>query len=159
MFRVVLGERIRLCQLRDQFEQRAALHLKDNADFQRLQQVPGTTLTKTHHWGPGHQSNTCAQDPGRSRRPSPLRPSPTVPQVLRLDLSTQPSGQFRGATKLSKYGNARLRSSLLDGRRCRLRGCARTASGTSSIDISGVIPRARTGSAWPMSWSPPRWRA
>jgi transposase len=26
-----------------------------------------------------------------------------------LDLSTQQSGQFRGATKLSKYGNARLR--------------------------------------------------
>ncbi len=41
MFRVVLGEMIRLCQLRDQLEQRAACHLKDNDDFRRLQQMPG----------------------------------------------------------------------------------------------------------------------
>ena len=41
MFRVVLSEMIRLCQLRDQLEQRAALHLKNNPDSQRLQQIPG----------------------------------------------------------------------------------------------------------------------
>jgi len=38
MFRVILGEMIRLCQLRNQLAQRAALHLKGNTDFQHLQQ-------------------------------------------------------------------------------------------------------------------------
>ena len=96
MFRVVLGEMIRLCQLRDQLEQRAALHLKDNADFQRLQQQPGI--------GP-ILALTILAEAGDQRRFSHRR------QFLKfcgLDLSTQQSGQFRGSTKLSKYGNARL---------------------------------------------------
>lgn len=97
MFRVVLGEMIRLCQLRDQLEQRAALHLKDNADFQRLQQVPGI--------GP-ILALTILAEAGDLRRFGHHR------QFLKfcgLDLSTQQSGQFRGTSKLSKYGNARLR--------------------------------------------------
>lgn len=40
MFRVVLGEMVHLCRLRDQLEQRAETHLKDNADFKRLPRVP-----------------------------------------------------------------------------------------------------------------------
>ncbi|MGH9625339.1 MAG: IS110 family transposase [Bryobacteraceae bacterium] len=97
MFRVVLGEMVRLCQLRDQLERRAALHLKDNADFQRLQQIPGI--------GP-ILALTILAEAGDLRRFSHHR------QFLKfcgLDLSTQQSGQFRGTTKLSKYGNARLR--------------------------------------------------
>jgi transposase len=97
MFRVTLGEMIRLCQLRDQLEQRAAVHLKDNADFQRLQQVPGI--------GP-ILALTILAEAGDLRRFGHHR------QFLKfcgLDLSTQQSGQFRGTTKLSKYGNARLR--------------------------------------------------
>jgi transposase len=94
MFRVTLGEMIRLCQLRDQLEQRAAAHLKDNADFQRLQQVPdiGPILALT-----------ILAEAGDLRRFGNHR------QFLKfcgLDLSTQQSGQFRGTTKLSKYGNA-----------------------------------------------------
>jgi hypothetical protein len=37
IFRVMLEEMLRLCQLRDQLEERAACHLKYNADFRRLQ--------------------------------------------------------------------------------------------------------------------------
>jgi transposase len=97
MFRVVLGEMMRLCQLRDQLEQRAALHLKDNADFRRLQQIPdiGPILALT-----------ILAEAGDLRCFNHHR------QLLKfcgLDLSTQQSGQFRGSTKLSKYGDARLR--------------------------------------------------
>ena len=144
MFRVVLGEMIRLCQLRDLLEQRAALHLKDNADFQRLQQMPGI--------GP-ILALTILAEAGDLRRFSHHR------QFLKfcgLDLSTQQSGQFRGSTKLSKYGNARLRCAFL---MAATSPCARprTASGTSSNDISGVIPPVPIASAWRMSPSPRRW--
>jgi transposase len=97
MFRVTLSEMIRLCQLRDHLEQRASHHLRDNADFQRLQQVPGI--------GP-ILALTILAEAGDLRRFGHHR------QFLKfcgLDLSTQQSGQFRGTTKLSKYGNARLR--------------------------------------------------
>ena len=98
MFRVVLGEMIRLCQLRDQLEQRAALHLKDNGDF-------GSAFFLIPGIGP-ILALTILAEAGDLRRFSHHR------QFLKfcgLDLSTQQSGQFRGTTKLSKYGNARLR--------------------------------------------------
>ena len=69
MFRVTLGEMIRLCELREQLEERAHHQLKDNRDFQHLQQVPGigsilalTILAEAgdlrrfgHHPGPRRQ--------------------------------------------------------------------------------------------------------
>lgn len=97
MFRVVLDEMTRLCQLRQQLEQRAEAHLSDNADFQRLQQIPGI--------GP-ILALTILAEAGDLRRFGHHR------QFLKfcgLDLSTQQSGQSRGVTRLSKYGNARLR--------------------------------------------------
>jgi transposase len=97
MFRVVLKEMLHLCQLRQQLEQRAESHLSDNADFQRLQQIPGI--------GP-ILALTILAEAGDLRRFGHHR------QFLKfcgLHLSTQQSGQFRGTTKLSKYGNARLR--------------------------------------------------
>ncbi len=97
MFRTVLDEMVHLCQLRQQLEQRAELHLKDNADFLRLQKIPGI--------GP-ILALTILAEAGDLRRFGHHR------QFLKfcgLDLSTQQSGQFRGTTKLSKYGNARLR--------------------------------------------------
>ena len=97
MFRTVLDEMIHLCKLRQQLEQRAELHLKDNADFLRLQKIPGI--------GP-ILALTILAEAGDLRRFGHHR------QFLKfcgLDLSTQQSGQFRGTTKLSKYGNARLR--------------------------------------------------
>ena len=72
-------------------------NLQDNADFRRLQQLPGV--------GP-ILALTILAEAGDLRRFHHHR------QFLKfcgLDLSTQQSGQFRGTTKLSKYGNARLR--------------------------------------------------
>jgi transposase len=97
MFRTVLGQMIHLCQLRDQLEQRAAHHMKDNPDFKRLQQIPGI--------GP-ILALTILTEAGDLRRFVHHR------QFLKfcgLDLSTQQSGQFRKTTKVPKYGNARLR--------------------------------------------------
>jgi transposase len=97
MFRVVLKEMSHLCQLRQQLEQRAELHLNENGDFQRLKQIPGI--------GP-ILALTILAEAGDLRRFHHHR------QFLKfcgLDLSTEQSGQFRGVTKLSKYGNARLR--------------------------------------------------
>ena len=70
MFRVVLGEMIRLCQLRDQLEERAACHHEGQ---RRLQASPADA------W---HRSYPGAHHPGRSRRPAPLQPPSPVPQVL-----------------------------------------------------------------------------
>jgi hypothetical protein len=44
MFRVVLCEMMRLCQLRDQLEERAACHLKRSADF------PSTVAAPRARW-------------------------------------------------------------------------------------------------------------
>jgi transposase len=138
MFKAVLGEMIRLCQLRDQLEQRAALHLKDNADFRRLQQIPGI--------GP-ILALTILAEAGDLRRFSHHR------QFLKfcgLDLSTQQSGQFRGSPSCRSTATHgcvapsgwRLRSPCVR---------PRTASETSSNDISGVIHPVPIVSAWRMS--------
>jgi transposase len=97
MFRLVLEEMGRLCKLRQQLEQRADSHLRDNEDFQRLKQIPGI--------GP-ILALTILAEAGDLRRFGHHR---KFLKFCGLDLSTQQSGQFRGLTKLSKYGNGRLR--------------------------------------------------
>jgi transposase len=100
MLRLVLQEMLALCQLRDAIEQRAATVLGDNADSQRLRQIPGI--------GP-ITALTVLAEAGDLRRFSHHR------QFLKfcgLDLSTQQSGQFRGQSRLSKHGNARLRAAF-----------------------------------------------
>jgi transposase len=97
MFRLVLREMLTLCQLRDQVEERADQHLQNNSDYQRLRQIPGI--------GP-IGALTILAEAGDLRRFAHHR------QFLKfcgLDLSTYQSGQFRGTSKLSKHGNARLR--------------------------------------------------
>lgn len=47
--------------------------------------------------------------PGRGRGFAPFSPSPPIPEVLRHGLATVQSGMFRGQSRISKYGNARLR--------------------------------------------------
>ena len=98
MLRFVLRQLVTLCQLRDAIEHRAEALLQDNADYQRLRRVPGI--------GP-IAALTILAEAGDLRRFSHHR------QFLKfcgLDLATEQSGQFRGLSRLSKRGNARLRA-------------------------------------------------
>jgi transposase len=100
MFRLVLAEMRSLIRQRDQIEVFASQLLKDQPDYQRLQLVPGV--------GP-IVALTILAEAGDLRRFGHHR------QFLKfcgLDLATHQSGKFRGQTKLSKYGNARLRRAL-----------------------------------------------
>jgi transposase len=98
MLRFVLRQLVTLCQLRDTIEDRADVLLGDNADYQRLRLIPGI--------GP-ITALTILAEAGDLRRFSHHR------QFLKfcgLDLATEQSGQFRGLSRLSKRGNARLRT-------------------------------------------------
>lgn len=97
MFRLVLAEARHLIRQRDAIEHLAGEILSDHADYCRLQQVPGI--------GPIN-ALTILAEAGDLRRFGHHR------QFLKfcgLDLATHQSGQFRGRTKLSRRGNARLR--------------------------------------------------
>jgi len=98
MLRVVLRQLVMLCQLRDSIEDRADVLLSSNEDYQRLRRIPGI--------GP-IAALTILAEAGDLRRFSHHR------QFLKFcgfDLATEQSGQFRGLSRLSKRGNARLRA-------------------------------------------------
>jgi transposase len=100
MFRLVVAEARHLIRQRDAIERMAVELLGAHADYRRLQQVPGI--------GPINALTVLAEA-GDLRRFGHHR------QFLKfcgLDLATHQSGQFRGKTKLSKRGNARLRRAL-----------------------------------------------
>lgn len=100
MFRLVIGEARGLIQQRDAIEATADALLTDSSDYKLLRRIPGI--------GPIN-ALTILAEAGDLRRFSHHR------QFLKfcgLDLATQQSGTFRGQTKLSKYGNARLRRTL-----------------------------------------------
>jgi transposase len=97
MFRVVLQQYLHLCRLRQQLEHQVLVRLEDCADFRRLQTIPGI--------GPILALVILAES-GDLRRFSHYR---KFLKYCGLDLCTEQSGQFRGTTKLSKRGNARLR--------------------------------------------------
>lgn len=100
MFRMVLAEGRSLIAQRNQIENRAIELLKDNPDYQLLTSIPGI--------GPINALTVLAEA-GDLRRFNHHR------QFLKfcgMDLATIQSGTFRGQTKLSKYGNARLRRTL-----------------------------------------------
>jgi transposase len=97
MFRLVIAEGRSLIRQRDLIEKQAHAVLATQADYQRLRQIPGI--------GP-ITALTVLAEAGDLRRFGHHR------QFLKfcgLDLATYQSGQFRGQTKLSKFGNARLR--------------------------------------------------
>ena len=97
MFRVVLEEYRALCQLRKRLELEIATRLATQPDFVRLQTLPGI--------GPILAMTILAEA-------RDLRRFSCVRQFLKycgFDLCTAQSGQFRGTTRLSKRGNARLR--------------------------------------------------
>ena len=100
MFRLVLGEGHGLIAQRNQVERRAVKLLKDLPDYQLLTTVPKI--------GPIN-ALTILAEAGDLRRFDHYR------QFLKFcgnDLATIQSGTFCGQTKLSKYGNARLRRTL-----------------------------------------------
>jgi transposase len=100
MFRLVLGEGRGLIAQRNQIERRAVELLQDLPDYQLLTSIPGI--------GPIN-ALTILAEAGDLRRFNHHR------QFLKfcgMDLATVQSGTFRGQTKLSKYGNARLRRTL-----------------------------------------------
>jgi len=100
MFRMVLAEIRSLIRQRDAIEAKAEDLLGGQRDYEALKQVPGI--------GPIN-ALTILAEAGDLRRFGHHR------QFLKfcgLDLSTHQSGAFRGQTKLSKFGNARLRRTL-----------------------------------------------
>jgi len=100
MFRMVLAEGRNLIRQRAEIERRAEAMLADDRDYRLLRTIPGV--------GPIN-ALTILAEAGDLRRFAHHR------QCLKycgLDLSTQQSGQFRGQTKLSKFGNARRRRAL-----------------------------------------------
>lgn len=100
MFRMIIAEARSLIQRRNEIEGIADDLLHESADYQRLRRIPGI--------GPIN-AMTIIAEAGDLRRFAHHR------QFLKfcgLDLSTHQSGMFRGHTKLSKYGNARLRRTL-----------------------------------------------
>ena len=100
MFRMVLAEARSLIRQRKQIEDLAHAMLVNHGDYQLLRKIPGI--------GPIH-ALTILAEAGDLRRVGHHR------QFLKycgLDLATRKSGTFRGRTKLSKYGNARLREAL-----------------------------------------------
>ena len=100
MFRLVLAEARSLIRQRDEIERFADELLRESEDYKRLRRIPGI--------GPIN-ALTILAEAGDLRRFGHHR------QFLKfcgLDLATQKSGTFRGQTKLSKYGNARLRRTL-----------------------------------------------
>ncbi|MEB3321482.1 MAG: IS110 family transposase [Synechococcaceae cyanobacterium] len=97
MFRMTLAEGRSLIAQRDEIERCAESLLAENADYRRLRTVPGV--------GPIN-ALTILAEAGDLRRFAHHR------QFLKfcgLDLATHQSGTFRGQTRLSKFGNARLR--------------------------------------------------
>lgn len=97
MFRMVIAQARSLIRQRDEIERTAHAILSDNRDYQLLRMIPGI--------GPIN-ALTILAEAGDLRRFAHHR------QFLKfcgLDLATCQSGTFRGRTKLSKYGNARLR--------------------------------------------------
>jgi transposase len=100
MFRMVIAEARSLIRQRNEIERMADDLLGKNADYQALRRIPGI--------GPIIALTILAEG-GDLRRFGHHR------QFLKfcgLDLSTQQSGQYRGQTPLSKFGNARLRRTL-----------------------------------------------
>lgn len=97
MFQIVLQEHIDLCKMRQGVEEAADQYLENNADYQRLRTLPGI--------GPILALSILAEA-GDLRRFTHHR---QFIKFCGFDLSTQQSGSFRGRSKLSKRGNARLR--------------------------------------------------
>ena len=100
MFRLVLAEGRSLIRQRDEIEARAVELLSDLPDYQLLTTIPGI--------GPIN-AMTILAEAGDLRR---FRHHRQFLKFCGMDLATVQSGMFRGQSRISKYGNARLRRTL-----------------------------------------------
>lgn len=100
MFRLVLEQYLVLNRLRERIAEQAAILLDDNPDSRRLMTVPGI--------GPAN-ALTILAEAGDLRRFQHHR---QFLSFCGLNLSTLQSGKSRGQSRISKYGNARLRTAL-----------------------------------------------
>lgn len=100
MFRHILDEHYRLNIKRQELEKIAHEKLRENLNYQILRSVPGI--------GP-IIALTILAEAGDLRR---FQHEKQFLKFCGLDLCTQQSGNFRGASSISKRGNARLRSAL-----------------------------------------------
>ena len=100
MFRLVLAEGRGLIRQRDVIEARAVELLSELPDYQLLTSSPGI--------GPINAMTILAES-GDLRR---FRHHRQFLKFCGMDLATVQSGMFRGQSRISKYGNARLRRTL-----------------------------------------------
>jgi len=100
MFRMIIAEMRSLIRQRDQIETTADHLLSDHPDYCLLRNIPGI--------GPIN-ALTILAEAGDLRRFGHHR---EFLKFCGLDLATHQSGQYRGQTRLSKFGNARLRRAL-----------------------------------------------
>jgi transposase len=100
MFRLVLAEGRSLVRQRNEIEARAVELLSEHPDYQLLTTIPGI--------GPIN-AMTILAEAGDLRR---FRHHRQFLKFCGMDLATVQSGMFRGQSKISKYGNARLRRTL-----------------------------------------------
>ena len=100
LFRVILTEHQQRCATRAAIEQQADPSLHGHPDYQRLRTWPGI--------GP-ILALTILAEAGDLRRVAHHRQFLTC---CGCDLSTQQSGQFRGTSRLSKHGHARVRDAF-----------------------------------------------
>jgi len=100
MFRMVLTEGRSLIRQRDTIEARADELLSNQEDYKLLRSIPGI--------GPIN-ALTILAEAGDVRR---FRHHRQFLKFCGMDLATIQSGMFRGRSKISKYGNARLRRML-----------------------------------------------
>lgn len=100
MFRMVVAEARSLIRQRNEIETQADELLQHSQDYQLLRQIPGIGAIN---------ALTIIAEAGDLRR---FRHHRQFLKFCGLDLSTQQSGQHRGQTRLSKFGNARLRRAL-----------------------------------------------
>ena len=101
MFRMVLAEGRSLIRQHDTIEARADELLSNQEDYKLLRSIPGI--------GP-ISALTILAEAGDVRR---FRHHRQFLKFCGMDLATIQSGMFRGRSKISKYGNARLRRMLL----------------------------------------------
>lgn len=100
MFRLMLEQYLTLGRLREQIAAQAEMALAGDSDCRRMMTAPGIGPTT---------ALTIVAEAGDLRRFVHYR------QFLKfcgMSLSTQQSGRFRGQSRLSKYGNARLRTAF-----------------------------------------------